>query len=149
LVSLTGALAVGLALVRAEEAKTRTEATRAQEAAQRAERAEKQARIELGRTSAVAARLSAQRGQWEEALNHYRQALAQEPEDEVALRLGILDCYTAKYEYAKFRQELAALAARDDLGKHRGEVRLLQAVEAMMSARKDADPVKLVREALD
>jgi tetratricopeptide (TPR) repeat protein len=163
LLSLTAALAVGLALVRAEEARTRAEkarteqaladkrveAARAQEAAGRAERAEKQARIELGRTSATAASLSAQRGRWDEALNHYRQALTLEPEDEIALRLGILDCYTAKYDYAQFRKELAALAARDDLGKHRGEVRLQQAMEASFSARKDADPAKLVRQALD
>jgi Flp pilus assembly protein TadD len=184
LVTVTAALAVGLAIVNAEEAKTRTalnqvtdeqkktkqalaekeieqkktqqalaekevEATKARQAADRAEKAEKERRIELGRTAVAAAVLSAQRGKWDEALKHYRQALALEPEDEVALRLGILDCYSAKYEYARFREELAELVKRDDLGKHRGEVRLLQAVEAMLSARKDADPVGLIQQALD
>ena len=50
----------------------------------------------MGRTHAAAARLSDQRGQWNEALKRYRQALALEPDDEIALRLGILDCHLAK-----------------------------------------------------
>jgi serine/threonine protein kinase/Flp pilus assembly protein TadD len=155
LATLTAALAVGLAVVRAEKGKTETaladkavEAIKAREAADRAKRAETKAQIELGRTAATAARLSAQRGKWDEALSHYRQALLLEPEDEVALQLGILECHTAKYDYASFRQALAALAARTDLGSHRGEVRLQQATETLLSARQDAEPVKMVGEAL-
>jgi tetratricopeptide (TPR) repeat protein/tRNA A-37 threonylcarbamoyl transferase component Bud32 len=154
--TLTAALAVGLVLVRAEQAKTEralaeknVEATKAREAAERAEKAEREGRIELGRTSAAAARLSAQRGQWEDALRHYRQALTLEPEDDVALRLGMLECHLARYEFRAFRDELARLAARTDLGTHRGEVRLQQALEEMYSTRKDADPPALVRQALD
>jgi tetratricopeptide (TPR) repeat protein len=156
LVTVTAALAVGLGMVNAEQAKTRqaladkaVEATRAQQAAERAEQAEQERRIELGRTAAAAALLSAQRGRWDEALKHYRQALALEPEDEIVLRLGILDCYTARYEYARFREELADLVRRDDLGEHRGAVRLQQAVEVMLSARPDADPVPLIQQAID
>jgi hypothetical protein len=142
LVTLTVALAVGLAMVNAEEARTRAALAKAQSA-------ERERRIELGRTSAAAALLAAQRGQWEDALKHYRQALALEPEDEIALRLGMLDCYLAGYDYRAFRDELARLAARDDLGKHRGEVRLHQALDTMYSARKDANPAALIQEAID
>ena len=109
------------------------EATKARQAADRAEKAEKQSRIELGRTAAAAARLSAQRGDWEDALNSYRQALTLEPEDDIALRLGMLECHLARYEFRAFRDELTPLAARTDLGTHRGEVRLQQALEEMYS----------------
>jgi tetratricopeptide (TPR) repeat protein len=155
LVTLTAALGVGLALVNAEREKTRraladkeVEAVKAREAADRAEKAEKERRAELGRAHAAAAGLAAQRGQWEDALGHYKQALALEPEDEVALRLGVLECYMARYEFRAFREELARLAARPGLGRHRGEVRLLQAVEATFSARQDADPTALAQQAL-
>jgi tetratricopeptide (TPR) repeat protein/tRNA A-37 threonylcarbamoyl transferase component Bud32 len=163
LASLTVALAVGLAFVNAEEAKTRAALAQVQNEqkktaqaladkeieATRARAAERERRIELGRTSAAAALLSAQRGQWDDALKNYRQALALEPDDEIALRLGMLECHMARYDYGAFREELARLVARNDLGKHRAEVRLQQALDALYSARKDANPTALVLEAID
>jgi hypothetical protein len=60
----------------------------------------------------------------------------------------MLECYLARYQYREFRAELAGLVARQDLGSHRGEVRLQQAMEALASARKGADPPALIHEAL-
>jgi tRNA A-37 threonylcarbamoyl transferase component Bud32 len=112
-------------------------------------KAEAQRKSELTRTHAVAARLAARRGEWPQALEHFDAALAGRPDDEVALWLGKLDTRLALYQFKGFRAELAALAARTDLGKHAGTVRLLQGYERLMRARKqDGDPLAPVKEAL-
>jgi hypothetical protein len=97
----------------------------------------------------VAARLATRRGEWGEALRLYDAALAGPSEDEVGLWLGKLDARLALYQYREFREEVATLAARSDLGQHAGTVRLLQGYGGLMRARKgDEDPLVPIREAL-
>jgi tetratricopeptide (TPR) repeat protein len=149
LVSLTAALAVGLALVRAEEAKTRAALQDARDQADRAEKAEKGLRIELAHTSASAARVAAQRGQWKDALAHYQTAIDLGHEDDVALWLRVLECRRALYQYRAFREELQRLEERDDLADHRGEVRLMRAMGEMARSGEKVDPTDAIRAALD
>jgi tetratricopeptide (TPR) repeat protein len=142
LVTLTVALGVGLVLVHAEQRKAR-------EAADRAELAEKQLRIELAHTSAGAAVLARQRGQWKDALAHYLKAIELGHEDEVALWLGVLECRLAMYQYRAFREDLERLEARADLGSHRGEVRLMRAMGELARGGKEVDPTVSVHAALE
>jgi tRNA A-37 threonylcarbamoyl transferase component Bud32/tetratricopeptide (TPR) repeat protein len=122
---------------------------KAQRESDRARNAEREQRIELARTSAQAARLASQRGQWQSALDHYSKALELGHEDEVGLRLRRLDCYLALMQYPAVLAELDALAARNDLGRHAGTVLLWQAEAAMWSPKKDGkDPLELVRMAI-
>jgi tetratricopeptide (TPR) repeat protein/tRNA A-37 threonylcarbamoyl transferase component Bud32 len=137
LVSLTAALAVGLALVRAEEGRTRA-------ALGRAEKAEGDLRIELAHVNAGAARLAAHRGQWAEALTHYQKAIDLGHEDDVALWLGVLECRRALYQFRAFREDLGRLEERNDLGAHRGEVRLMRAVAELAGSAEKTDPTKTI-----
>jgi tetratricopeptide (TPR) repeat protein len=102
----------------------------------------------LARTHAAAGRLAAQRGKWREALGHYRQAIELGAENDVELRLGMLACHGSLYEFRAYRKELAVLAARRDLGPHRGLVRLHQGLAGFYSTDPAADPVGAFREAL-
>jgi tRNA A-37 threonylcarbamoyl transferase component Bud32/tetratricopeptide (TPR) repeat protein len=97
----------------------------------RAIRAEGERQAELARALAESARLAARRGEWEAALHDYQSALDLGGLDEVGLRLGALECRMALYQIPQFREELASLAGRDDLADHAGQVRLLQAYEAL------------------
>src|SRR5207253_3233600 len=116
---------------------------------ERARNAEREQRVELARTSAHAAHLAAQRGQWQLALENYTKALELGHEDEIALRLGRLDCYLALLQIPTLLAELEALMARDDLGPHEGPVHLWQA-EALLYVpnQQGLDPLDQVRLAL-
>ncbi len=148
-VTLTAALAIGLAVVNAEEAKTRAALTRARQETERAEKAEKGLRIELAHTSASAARLAAQRGQWKDALGHYQKAIELGHEDDVALWLGVLECRRAMYQYRAFREDVKRLEERNDLGEHRGEVRLMRAVAELAGSGEKVDPTATIKAAID
>jgi tetratricopeptide (TPR) repeat protein/tRNA A-37 threonylcarbamoyl transferase component Bud32 len=144
-----GLIGVSIALARAEREWRRAEgeSARAQAEAERAREAELQRRAEQARTAVTAARLAARRGQWEEALANYDAALGLGAEDEVGLRLGVLDCCGALYRFPRMRAELEALARRTDLGRHEGQV-LLQRANLAMWAKGAGDPQELVRQAL-
>jgi hypothetical protein len=142
LVTLTAALAVGLVLVNAEEARTRTALTRA-------EKAEKELRIEQAHTNASAARIATQGGQWKDALAHYQAAIDLGHEDDVALWLGVLECRRALYQFRAFREDLQRLEERKDLGNHRGEVRLMRAMGELAGSGVKTDPTLTIRAALD
>jgi tetratricopeptide (TPR) repeat protein len=155
LVALTAVLGVGLVLINAEQARTRRaladkeiEAARALAEAERAERAELERRIELAHTSASAARLAAQRGQWKEALAHYQKAIELGPRDDVALWLGVLECRLAMGQYRAFRDDLARLEARSDLGEHAGEVRLMRALIGPHRAATTAELIAAIEAAV-
>src|SRR5262249_38287204 len=62
-----------------------------------------------------------------------------QPEDDVALWLGKLDARLCLNQHQEFRAELAALAARKDLGKHAGTVRLLQGYERLTRDGQQTD----------
>jgi tetratricopeptide (TPR) repeat protein/tRNA A-37 threonylcarbamoyl transferase component Bud32 len=113
----------------------------------RALKAEGERQAQLARELAGSARLAAQRGDWEKALRDYEGALANGGEDPVDLRLGKLECLAALHQARPYRRELAALAGRADLGRHAGEVRLMQAYE-MMASGKEKEGATAVGEAL-
>jgi tetratricopeptide (TPR) repeat protein len=104
---------------------------------------------EASRALAGSARRAARRGNWEGALRDYQAALDLGAEDEVGLRLGMLECRTALYQIPEFREKLAALARRDDLGRHAGTVLLMQAYDALSSGRGVAEAPVVVRKALE
>src|SRR5205823_1782331 len=91
------ALVLGIAGVSLALLDARRGWAKAEEEGTRAIEAERQGRAELAHTSVAAARLAAQRGQWRDALAHYDRALELGHEDDVELRLGILDCCLALY----------------------------------------------------
>jgi tetratricopeptide (TPR) repeat protein len=103
---------------------------------------------ELARASAAAARFAAQRGEWQEALASYQRALDLGHEDEIGLRVAVLDCRLALYQYPQLRAELAALSGRPDLGPREGPVLLRQAQAALL-APWAGDPEDLARRALE
>jgi tetratricopeptide (TPR) repeat protein len=115
----------------------------------RAVRAEGERQAELARFLAGSARLAARRGDWQGALRDYEAALDLGGEDEVGLRLGVLECRTALYQIAQFREELSALAGRDDLADHAGQVRLLQAYEALGGSGDVGKAKAALQQALD
>jgi tetratricopeptide (TPR) repeat protein len=136
------ALLIGLAATSAALVKAREER-------EHARTAERERTRELAHVRAHAARLAAGRGDWERAVADYNEALHLGHEDEVGLRLGRLDCYVALHQYDRFFPELDELAARPDLGRHEGPVRLWQAQAALFSrTRAGGDPVALIRQAL-
>jgi tetratricopeptide (TPR) repeat protein len=140
LVLATGILGVSLVLVETLRERAVAEGDRARRAGQ-----EQQA--ELARASADSARYAAQRGQWREALASYHKALDLGHEDEIGLRVGVLDCRLALYQYPQLRAELAELTGRPDLGPREGLVLLRQAQAALL-APWAGDPEDLARRAL-
>jgi tetratricopeptide (TPR) repeat protein/tRNA A-37 threonylcarbamoyl transferase component Bud32 len=169
----------------------------------RARKAERELSLWLARTNAHAARLAAQRGQWQTALNHYTLALGEKgsekilrrlgeqlkkrtdpadlynitirsapnrgtkivsphrravaalgqvaplrPAEEIALRLGRLDCFMALARYRPLYAELNRLARRKDLGKYAGKVLLWQAEASLYRKAPSGTAQKLVRRAL-
>jgi tetratricopeptide (TPR) repeat protein len=191
-----------------ELANTRRESTRAR-------KAERELSLWLARTNAHAARLAAQRGQWQTALNHYTLALGEKgsarilrrlgqqvnqqidpadlynitvrlvpgkraksvsprrkkdqntsdsrikrtvallgkvaplrPAEEIALRLGRLECFMALAQYRPLYAELDRLAKRKDLGKHAGAVLLWQAEAALYRPVPPGTVQRLARRAL-
>jgi tRNA A-37 threonylcarbamoyl transferase component Bud32 len=115
----------------------------------RAVRAEGERQAELARALAGSARLAARRGDWQGALRDYQSALDLGGEDEIGLRLDMLECRTALYQIPQFRKELVALASRDDLGNHAGQVRLMRGYEALGGNGSVAAARAVVRQALD
>jgi tetratricopeptide (TPR) repeat protein len=115
----------------------------------RAIKAEGERQVELSRVLAGSARLAARRGDWEGALRDYQAALKLGADDEVGLRLGMLECRTALYQIPQFREELAALSALPDAGPHTGTVLLLEGYDALASGRTVDKALPTVRRALE
>ena len=146
--SLTAALAVGLALVNAEEAKTRA-ALKTAPSKPSAREGRERVQNRAGPYYAQCGPKRGPAGQWKDALAHYQKAIELGHEDEVGLWLGILDCRLATYQYREFRAEVKRLEERDDLGEHRGEVRLMRAMGDVFRAGGRIDPTAAIQAALD
>jgi tetratricopeptide (TPR) repeat protein len=141
-VLVLGTAILGVSLVLVE-----TQRERAVAEGERARRAGQEQQVELARAFAASARLAAQRGQWQEALASYQKALDLGHEDEIGVRVGVLDCRLALDQYPQLRAELAELSRRPDLPPREGLVLVRQAQVALL-APWAGDPEKLARRAL-
>jgi serine/threonine protein kinase len=114
----------------------------------RAREAEQERSRELANSAAYAARLAAQRGDWEKALENYTRAIELGHEDEIGLRLGRLDCWIALAQFEPFKKELDGLGQRRDLGKYEGKVLLRRAGVALFEGDAgQGDGMELLRQA--
>jgi len=109
--------------------------------------AEAERRKERDRTAALAGKLAAQQGRWDEALAFFETALSNSPDDEIGLRLARLNCLFALGRFRDSKNELDALIALPSKGAYTGKIELERA-EASLYLLNYGDPVAHATEAI-